>query len=174
MRPVVHHRPWIQGPRPQVIMDRLVPVGLACILSSGCQYDPNAHLLSHERPGMRDLVGVYVKDKCFIPAGSGAEPDTITVELRADGSFQATNAPPWVIGQPQAEFYFNCVSDTGHWSIDRMGTVSPGDRPIWGVYLRDPGNRIHPAHITGAKGHYGLIFTIGDPDQGHAIMLRRQ
>lgn len=120
------------------------------------------------------MVGTYVKDKCFIPTGCGAEPEEMIVELRRDGSFTATNVPPWRPDQPQADFYYSFVSDTGYWELDRLGTLDPGGRPIWGVYLRDPGNDIHPAHITGAKGQFGLIFTIGDPDSGDAILLKRK
>lgn len=140
----------------------------------GCQYDPHAHLLSNEKPTVADLVGVYVKDKCFIPAGYGAEPKEIEVELRADGSFEATNVPPWSVEGLEANFYGNLVSDTGHWVIERMGTIDPGGHPLWGVYLRGPGNRILPPHVTSSEGSFGLIFTIGDPDSGDAILLKRK
>ncbi len=153
---------------------RFTSFGLLFLSLLGCQYDPHAHLLSEEEPAKEDLVGVYVKDKCFIPQGCGAEPDEITVELRGDGSFIATNVPPWQLGQPLADFYQSFVSDTGHWTIDRMGTRDPGGQPIWGVYLRDPGDDILPADVTGGNGNYGLIFGIGDPDQGNAITLKRK
>lgn len=147
---------------------------LLMFLVVGCQYDPNAHLLSDDKPTIEDLVGVYVKDRILIPAGSGAEPEEIIVELRGDGSFIATNVPPWTLGQPEPDFYSSFVSDTGHWVINRLGTRDPGGHPIWGVYLRDPGNDIHPANVIGERGHFGLIFTIGDPDQGDAITLKRK
>src|SRR6266545_5092814 len=61
----------------------------------GCQYDPHAHLLTIAKPSHKDLIGVYVVDRFDLPqielAGRSAE---ITVELRADGTFLATNVPP--------------------------------------------------------------------------------
>ena len=55
-----------------------------------------------------------------------------------------------------------------------MGQIDPGAHPIWGVYLRDTAQKMHPAHFTGKQPPYGLIFQIGDPDSGYAILMKKK
>jgi hypothetical protein len=150
---------------------RLGAIGALISLAIGCAYSPHGSELTDEEPTVEDLVGIYVKDTCFIPVGCGTEPAEITVELRDDGSFIAANVPPSTLGGPGPDFYSGFVSDTGHWTIDNWSTE---EHPVWGVYLRDPGGDILGPEVTGGKGRFGLIFTIGDPDNGDAIRLKRK
>jgi hypothetical protein len=54
-----------------------------------------------------------------------------------------------------------------------MGRLDPGSKKIWGVYLRIKESQFHAANFTGDKPPYGLIFTLGDPDIGNAIILKK-
>lgn len=63
-----------------------------------------------------------------------------TIELRADGTFTATNVPPW---------------------------------KHWGVYLESDAVDLDPPGLTGRKPPYGLIYTLGDPDSGDAMIFER-
>jgi len=150
---------------------RLILVTLALV---GCQYDPHAHLYTTSEPKTEDIVGTYVLDAFHLPPEVGGARPEVVVELHADGTFAATNVPPWEFGWPGPEFFGSLLSGTGKWEKDTLGTLNPGHKSIWGVYLRTPDNRFHPANFTGRKPPYGLIFTLGDPDSGHAVILKRK
>jgi hypothetical protein len=55
-----------------------------------------------------------------------------------------------------------------------MRPTSNGEHDIWGVYLRTPDDRFEAANFTGKKPPYGLLFSLGDPDNGHAVILKRK
>lgn len=147
---------------------------LASFTLAGCQYDPHANLYTTTEPKREDVVGTYVLDAFHLPPEVGSTRPAVTVELHADGTFAATNVPPWQLGTPGTKFFTSLVSGTGKWEMDTLGTLGPDQKSIWGVYLRTPDNRFHPANFTGDKPPYGLIFTLGDPDSGHAVILRRK
>lgn len=154
----------------------------------GCQYDPHAHLLTLEEPSREDVIGTYVVDYFSLPSELAGKSCEITVELRADGSFSASNIPPWRGDIPDAGFFNSLLNGTGRWEIDKMGTLNPREHTIWGIYLRndtkkpstapdveDDLNRLmSPASFTGQKPPYGLIFQLGDPDRGYAILMKKK
>ena len=140
----------------------------------GCQYDPHASLYTTSEPKTEDVVGTYVLDALHLPAEVGSARPDVVIELHADGTFAATNIPPWDSSWPGTNFFGSLLSGSGKWEKDTLGTLDPGHKRIWGVYLRTPENRFHPADFTGDKPPYGLIFTLGDPDSGNVIILRRK
>ena len=142
---------------------------------AGCQYDPHAHLLTTSEPRTEDVVRTYVLDALHLPSsvmGVGVRPE-VWIELRANGSFSATNLPPWTSGGRGTNFLASLVSGEGRWEKGTLGTID-GRKTIWGVYLRTPDDRFHPAGFTGDSPPYGLIFTLGDPDAGEAVLLKRR
>lgn len=147
---------------------------LASVAVAGCQYDPHAHLYTTVEPKTDDIVGTYVLEALHLPTEAGSARPIVTLELRADGTFAATNVPPWELTIPRPSFSASLLSGTGKWEKGTVGTLDPGQKQIWGVYLRAPDNRFHPATLTGKKPPYGLIFTLGDPDSGYAVILKRQ
>jgi hypothetical protein len=54
------------------------------------------------------------------------------------------------------------------WKVD-SGWES---KTVWGVYLDSP-SELGPAHIAGRTAPYGLIFSVGDPDSGEVLVLKR-
>ncbi len=152
----------------------------ASLVWAGCQYDPHAHLYTTTEPKTEEVVGTYVLKDFHLPREVGSARPEVTVELRADGTFTATNVPPWQLDTPGTNFFALLLSGTGKWEKDTLGAVSSGrkSKSIWGVYLRMPDDgthpRMHPANFTGDKPPYGLIFTLGDPDSGHAVILKRK
>lgn len=140
----------------------------------GCQHDPNAHLLTTAEPSRQDVVGVYVLDDFSMPSELSGKSAEIVVEIRPDGTFSATNVPPWELDTPKTDFFESLLSGTGRWEIGRMGTLDPGGHTIWGVYLRDPANKMHPANFTGKKAPYGLMFQLGDPDSGYVVLMKKK
>jgi len=98
------------------------------------------------------------------------------IDLRADGSFTATNVPPWELDSPGMNFFSALVSGSGKWRIDSVGSIDDGSRPLkthWGVYLDSDTAKMMPAGLTGQKPPYGLIFTLGDPDSGDAMIFQK-
>ena len=137
-----------------------------------CQYDPNANLLTTTEPKEVDIAGTYILDHYNLPDNRSLSKTDIRVELRSDGTFTAINLPPWKLGDPDDEFFSNFKSGEGRWEKSVMGRLDPGSKKIWGVYLRTKGSQFHPADFTGDEPPYGLIFTLGDPDSGNAIILK--
>lgn len=153
---------------------RIIVITLVSLVLVGCQYDPHGNLYTTTEPKNEDLVGTYVLDRYDLPYDIAVARNVVEVELRADGTFTATNIPPWKMDEPDKSFFPSLVSGTGKWEKDTLGTLYPGSKRIWGVYLRTPDNRFHPADFTGDRPPYGLIFTLGDPDSGYAVILKRK
>ncbi|EEF57430.1 hypothetical protein [Pedosphaera parvula] len=152
---------------------------LSTLLLQGCQYDPYAHLYTTEKPKPEDLVGAYTLLRQTVdeqhPSALQGKP--CLIELHADGTFIASNVPPWTIGEPATNFFDTLISDTGSWRLDTTGTVNgthPKPDPIWGIYLDSANSKIAPIHIAGTKAPFGLVFTLGDPDSGQAMLFTKQ
>jgi hypothetical protein len=95
--------------------------------------------------------------------------------LSADGSLTASNVPPWDISSPGTNFFSTLVSGSGYWRIDSVGSVDSGGplKTHWGIYLNSKAANMMPPDLTGKKMPYGLIFTLGDPDNGNSLFLER-
>lgn len=156
------------------VMSRVAFAILAGVLPvlCACQYDPHAGRYTTQEPKDADLVGSYVLEKFFLPAQAGSNAPEIRVELRADGTFAAKNVPPWEFDYPEARFFSWLISGEGKWEKGKVGGRSDG-KDLWGIYLRAAGDRFSPAGLTGNEPPYGLIFTLGDPDSGYALLLKR-
>jgi len=153
---------------------RKILFGLVSIVLIGCQHDPHGKLYTTSEPKNGDIVGTYVLDRFDLPIDSSNVRCDVVVELHADGTFAATNVPPWKMEEVNTNFFSQLLNGNGKWEKDTLGTLDPGSKHIWGVYLRTPDNRFHPVKFTGNKPPYGLIFTLGDPDSGHAVLLKKK
>ena len=149
---------------------------LLCSLAlEACRYAPHAHLLTITEPSRENVIGVYVADRFDLPPELVGKTAEITVELHRDGTFTATNVPPRSLYTPKPGFFESLLNREGdRWEIGTMGTLDPGAHPIWGVYLHDEFNRLMPASFTGQSPPYGLVFQLGDPDSGYAILLKKK
>lgn len=149
---------------------------VAIALLQGCQYDPYAHTFTTEKPQTNAVVGRYVlKDQTVVGGGlSAMQGRPCVVELAADGTFVATNVPPFVFGAPPMTSLSSLVSGRGTWQLDSVGGVDNGAGKIkthWGAHLDSQSPQIQSPGFTGDKPPYGLIFTIGDPDSGTVMIL---
>jgi hypothetical protein len=98
------------------------------------------------------------------------------VQLAADGTFTATNVPPFVFAAPPISSLTALVSGSGTWQLGGVGGVDNGwgkHKTHWGVHLKSQGARLESLGFSGDKPPYGLIFTIGDPDSGTVMILER-
>lgn len=144
---------------------------------AACQYDPHAHLYTRSRPPASDVAGVYrLTSETLLKSDlAGFDKRACLVSLNADGTFEAVNVPPWDLDFPGSDFVERLLSGAGTWRIDAIGAVDNGwtSQHVWGVYLDSPTVKLAPAHLTGQKSPYGLIFSLGDPDGGEALILTR-
>jgi len=156
---------------------RIILILALMLLAPGCQYDPYAHLLTTVRPEPSEVVGRYTLVKQTVTAGDlAAMSDRLcVVELRADGTFSASDVPQYAPGLPGASFLSTLVSAPGSWHVESVGSVDDGwsAKNIWGVHLDSGSVRLQSAGLTGQKAPYGMIFTLGDPDSGQAMFLQR-
>jgi hypothetical protein len=138
------------------------------LVMAGCQYDPHAHLYTTTEPKNEDVVGVYVLDQFHLSQEAGTAHSDVKVELRANGTFTATNVPPSKIETIDKTFFHSLQSGSGKWEKAETGTLAYSNKTTWGVNLNTPDNRFYPASFTGDKPPYGMIFTLGDPDSDSA------
>jgi hypothetical protein len=150
------------------------------IALAGCQYDPFADRMTttSEAPPPSSVTGRYVLTEQTAVKGDLAAFDghPCVVELRPDGTFAATNVPPWEMGGPGPSFMTTLCSGTGKWRIGSVGGVDSGSghaKTHWGVYLDSEATKLEPAGLTGQKPPFGLMFTLGDPDSGEVMILER-
>jgi hypothetical protein len=149
------------------------------LVMTGCQYDPHAHLYTTDKPETTNVVGSYMLTSQTLTSGGLAalRGKPCSIELRADGTFIATNVPPWQDGFPLTNFFDTLISGSGSWRIDRVGSVDDGRKPLkthWGVYLDSPAAKFAAVGLTSPKPPYGLIYTLGDPDSGEALILEQK
>ncbi|HUS34988.1 MAG TPA: hypothetical protein VM680_06515, partial [Verrucomicrobiae bacterium] len=146
---------------------------------SGCQYDPFAHTYTTAKPDESKIAGNYQLVMQTLTTNGLAEfsGQLPSVELRADGTFSATNIPPWGISFPDTNFFTTLVSGSGNWSIESVGSVDNGTtrQTMWGLRLDPPSGKavFDFPKLMGTNSPYGLIFTLGDPDSGDAMIFGR-
>ncbi len=147
----------------------------------GCQHDPHIATFTTNQPNPDDLVGTYVPDPAtaeFI-ARKGRYPQLpASITLGAGGALAITNIPDWWLaefGKPGGGF------DTGRgtWSVDQH-------QRWWavGVHFQSTeqfASRQHRAEsfgtsfmLVGELPPYKLHLTIGDPDEGRAMLFARE
>ncbi len=148
------------------------------LLLAGCQYDPHAHLYTTQKPQAADVAGRYALVSQTVTSDGLAafQSKPCIIDLRPDGSFTATNVPPSELESPGKNFFNTLLSGSGKWRIDRVGSVDDGSRPLkthWGIYLNSRTAKIMPVGLSNQKPPYGLIFTLGDPDSGYALILTK-
>jgi hypothetical protein len=147
------------------------------LLILACQYDPFAHLYTTQKPAEADLVGAYVLSSQTVTLEGIEELDgkSRTVVLQEDGLFTVTNVPLWEHSAEATAVFESLVSGSGRWRLGTVGAVETfrGAKDHWGVYFDTEEQAIMPAGLTGSGPPYGLVFGIGDPDLGHAFILKR-
>jgi hypothetical protein len=147
------------------------------LLIQGCQYDPHAQLYTTDKPQESDVVGRYTLTSQSVTRDGLAvmHGRPCVIELRVDGTFSATNVPPLLLNSPDTNFFSTLISGSGTWRLASVGSVGDGSGSVkthWGVNLDSVAN-FQPVGLSGAKPPYGLIYTLGDPDEGLALILEK-
>lgn len=147
-------------------------------LAAGCQDDPYARLCTTEKPQTNDVVGRYtLKDQTIVLGGAEAmKGRPCVVELAADGTFTATNVPPFSPGSPPINSLKLLVSGSGTWRLESVGAVDDGSGQLkthWGVRLDSVAPKLDAPGLTSNQPPYGLIYSIGDPDSGTVMLFER-
>jgi hypothetical protein len=152
---------------------------LSVVLVLGCQYDPHTGRYTTAKPVAKSLAGRYVLSEQHLNSEDAAalRGRECVIDLRADGTFSAMNVPIWELGPKSDRLADRLASSHGTWRIERVGQIDGGwfgVKDHWGVYFDSSPTMLEPVGLMGAKEPYGLIYTIGDPDSGEAIMLERE
>ena len=158
---------------PQGQCMRVMSLLASILLAHGCQFDPNAHLYTAEKPRSSDVIGRYTLTSQTVVAGDlvALQGNVCSIDLQADGTFVATNVPPAQTDFPTPTFFTTLVDGAGTWKIERCGSV--GSLDVWGISLNSPTTPLESVGLTGTKSPYGLIYTLGDPDSGEAMIFER-
>ncbi len=145
-------------------------VGLACLGTTACQFDPFTSDYTRSRPDDSAVQGVYDFDaESPLPSGEriGA-PVHATIDLRADGSFQVANMPDcWLDLIPKGAV----DSASGNWRIEQH-------QEWWAVNLRITKRNDSAldytlqAMLRRQKPPYLLHIILGDPDSANALVFR--
>jgi hypothetical protein len=158
-----------------------IPLLALGLVPAGCQYDPHAHLYTRTEPLPANVVGRYVLSQIDGFERKELGPNAPVVELRADGTFVASCVASSNAGlRSIRDIRRELTSDSGTWSLDTLGWVDNGDEskavPVWGIQMRSatpPYDKVDSPTLGGEKPPYDLIFVLGDPDGGEALILHR-
>jgi hypothetical protein len=125
--------------RPLSVIMRTLLCLAGRILLQGCQYAPYAHTFTTQQPQTNAVVGRYVlKDQTVASGGlSAMQGRPCIVELTVDGTFTATNIPPFVFGAPPISSLSSLVSGSGTWRLDSVGSVDSGSGKLktYGAFI---------------------------------------
>jgi hypothetical protein len=101
-------------------------------LGVGCEHDPHAHLYTTEKPGRPEVVGTYtlVSETMLKSDLADLRGQTCSVQLKADGTFEASKIPPGDIDFPGPGFFGTFRSVSGTWRIDAVGAIDNGWRTL--------------------------------------------
>jgi hypothetical protein len=128
-----------------------------------------------KKPDAAEVVGRYTLTSQTVSTGglSVLQGRTCSIELRRNGTFSATNAPPDVLGSPGMDFFSTLLTVSGTWRIDVVAHGASCETTFWGICFDSAPANVHPACLIGRESPFGLVFTLGDPDNGQSMILRR-
>ena len=161
-------------------------ISSAFILAVGCQYNPHAHRFSTHKPAIEEAAGTYVLADVFVDSVKaglnkeiGGYAATSQIVLRNDGTARLIRFPVFLAPDSFHYTYQGPEDLEARWAIDSTGTVSSGgdhSKTIYGIHFTFPDGRAlfdNPT-FTGSPRVDGMIFTLGDPDQGEILGFRKQ
>lgn len=154
-----------------------------CLLGAavGCQYDPFAHRYTTVKPKEADLFGTYLLDIQTADHEISEFRDSTggivfpMIKLNTDGSFEAENLPVFESESMGATF-MGLVSVNGSWIVSTVGSIDNGSDNLkkhWGIYMPDLPRELRSAGLINNEPPYEIIFGVGDPDAGEAMVFKR-
>lgn len=134
-----------------------------------CQGDPYSGSYTRSRPSETDLVGTWVPDATTLAyMRKTGRYDTSRMHnrlmLHSDGKFELFDMPDWWedgFGRSHGSF----DSSSGKWNVGQH----PDDK-TWEIELITA-TRNTSMSLRGQKPPYLIHVTIGDPDQGYAMVF---
>ena len=149
-------------------------LALLFLFSLSCCFCPFSGLrYPEERPITSDVVGTYrLTDQTLTRQGVDVlEGALCEIELRADGTFLATNFPLWMEVRPVEYELDELTHLEGRWDLRQVGSISHnwGLKPIWGIHFS---GAMGSAQLVG-QGPYSLCFVYGDPDDADEMIFTR-
>ena len=148
---------------------------------SACQYDPFALNYTTERPKNSEVTGQYFLEYQTVDhqIKEFLEPNTNRITspmilVSQDGTFEFRNVPDFK-GTFDLEFQ-GLVNSSGEWNIETVGTIGDGTgnmKEHWGLTLSGTTPNLSGVGFMNDKPPYKLIFGYGDPDEGKAMIFKR-
>jgi hypothetical protein len=153
---------------------RVILGGAVTALIAGCQSDPHYGQYARNKPRLEDIVGIWSLDTAasdWRPA-SGNAATAHTLEFGSDGSVAARDVPDvWNFDNRRWKGEYE--NGTGKWSFKK-------NQDYWVLYLdlaeingKRPGRGMM-LHLAGQSPPYEILALIGDPDEGRALVFRKQ
>jgi hypothetical protein len=155
---VNHGRGVVDPPRSASMRVLLFVAFLALLQGCGPSYEPQ---FTMAQPQASNVVGCYtLKWKSVL-------------NLAADGTFTATNVPPFVLPAPGSSTLSCLVTGSGTWRVEEIPPVrkaesSPQSR--WGIALDSQGTAIRSPALIG-NPPYALLFTCEESPHNETVMI---
>ncbi len=155
---------------------------LGILLSlSACQYDPFTHNYTTEKPDKSDVIGRYYFErqtidyqiKEFLEPNSNRIANPMIL-INPDGTYEFNNIPDFE-GILDIEFK-GLVNSKGEWNIQTVGTIGDGTGNLqkhWGLVLSGTTENLSRLGFMQGEPPYSLIFGYGDPDEGKAMIFKK-
>jgi len=152
-------------------------VGYALIVSgilffSACTGDPYLSSYTSSKPNEGDMIGTWTPNSATLKdmsqrGGYDTSKSIPKLIVRADGRIDLLDMPDWWL-DPFGRSSHTIRSDFGTWKLKQHG-----DKAWWelSLDLRDQGGRI--VQLRGERPPYSIHFTLGDPDEGDAMVFLR-
>ncbi|MDC8003676.1 hypothetical protein POV27_06415 [Aureisphaera galaxeae] len=155
---------------------------LLFVIFYGCQYDPYAKDYNTKKPSTVDMVGRYFLEKQTVDHDmtdfkNAETQEVVTPEIRihSNGTYKVMNLPRFNREGPHE--FLGLISHDGNWTFTERGTVDKGGDKLettWGILLEGLPDEVLVPGIMYNKSPHKLIFGFGDPDNGNAMLFRRE
>ncbi len=151
-----------------VLTKILTWAALAALLCFGCSVNPHASRYAKTKPQSQAMTGNWIlEDK----NASGQAVETTTILLERDGTFSSANYPGialYGIGELGKSY-----SGQGSWALERLQSYWIL-RLSWSRLVDRSVDYGAVLYIVGDTSPYLLETTIGDPDEGQALVFTKE
>lgn len=160
-------------------LSRILGILILTIIVS-CQYDHYAHKYTTIEPKESELVGIYVFNKQTVNYDITEFRDSTNnlvvpkIIICSDGSYEVKNLP---VFESSGTSYTGLITTNGKWKIMSVGSIDDGSGNLkthWGIFMPELPINLRYAGLMNSISPYGIIWGIGDPDEGRIIMFEKE
>jgi hypothetical protein len=154
---------------------------LIMIFIVSCQYDPYAHKYTTTEPSETEIIGNYVFEKQTVDYNIIEFKDSIKnqiivpkIEIKSDGTYKVVNFPVFETWNPT---FTGLITNSGKWNKTTVGSIGDGTGELkkhWGINFDQLPEESQNVGLMNKKYPYKLIFGFGDPDEGNAMIFKKE